>query len=1278
MKSFVLSTSLALCFGAFASLIQAQTCDVEAVATLETGSWGGEVSFTISDDNGLLAEGQGAADYTALETTFCLDNVTGCLVLEMIDSFGDGWNGAALDVSLPALGISLGTFTLAEGNYQAITFGEGCETDGTLVEGCTDPNAFNYDPAASVDDGSCSYDCICADIYAPVCGYDHFTGEYVTFSNECEAVCAQASIVWEGDCAEQPVYGCTDPEATNFDPEATNDDGSCVVIQDCGSDQIQVLVTLQTDIWGNEVSFSISNDNGILLTGQGLGDYTAFPSYFCLNDDSGCLILEMFDSFGDGWNGAVLDVALPELGISLGTFTLAEGNYQAITFGEGCENDGTLVEGCTDPNAFNYDPTASVDDGSCSYDCICDDVYDPVCGYDYFTGEYVTFSNECEAWCAQAYVVWDGDCADQPIYGCTDAEAINYNPDATQDDGSCVVIPTCGEGESAVVIETQSSDTLIDLGFWYSLYWNLTDAQGVHVDLVYDYYSQYELSTAYGCLQDGCYNFFLYDYGWANGEGSVDVTIAGETVNYSLDVNVFEDAFPIGVNSEGCEVFIPVYGCTDAEAVNYNPEATQDDGTCVIIPICGEGESALTIEVNGNDSLIDLGFYYSVYWNLTDENGMHVDLVYDYSQYEMAAAYGCLADGCYNFFLYDYGWEPGMASVDVTIGGNITTYEVAQNQFEAAFAIGVNTEDCEITIPVYGCTDPEAMNYNPDANTEDGSCLYPCECPDVYDPVCGYDYFSGDYVTYNNACEAECWNAWIVWDGDCSEQPIYGCTNPEALNYNPDATDDDGSCAVMPICGEGETEIVLQTMGGDSLNDLGIFVSLYWNLTTDLGQYVELVYDYNEVSTTAYGCLADGCYNFYLYDYGWQPGFGSVDMALNGEVSSYQVPADQYDAVFALGINTDGCEVTIPGCTDPEALNYYAMATVDDGSCQYPFICETGIEAYVYLYAVSETFGLDIVDEAGNVVYTQQDVPNYYGLYDEICLEASMCYTAILTGSGLDSLGWNEGSFGISTAFADVVFAEWPTNEGTWELQFSLDGSCGEGVGTIYGCTDPNALNFNPIALVDDGSCIYDDFCDGLVDVMFVLDGGLMPDEVALNVSNDNGEILMEMDGFTGSSQGCVPPGCYTVEMMDSNGDGWNGAFAELFIDGALAGTMALEEGNSETRVIGIGIECETPDNGGDSVGTSNVSEIAEASFQLFPNPGQDQISLKGQGVNPSTPLNISVYNADGRLVEQRSDAVSSGLNVWTLDASSWHAGLYIILVTQDETTTQHHWVKLR
>ena len=58
--------------------------------------------------------------------------------------------------------------------------------------------------------------------------------------------------------------------------------------------------------------------------------------------------------------------------------------------------------------------------------------------------------------------------------------------------------------------------------------------------------------------------------------------------------------------------------------------------------------------------------------------------------------------------------------------------------------------------------------------------------------MCAFDHFANTYVTFNNACEAECWNAWISWEGDCSEVPVYGCTNPEALNYNPEATTDDG------------------------------------------------------------------------------------------------------------------------------------------------------------------------------------------------------------------------------------------------------------------------------------------------------------------------------------------------------------------------------------------------------------------------------------------------------------------------------------------------------
>ena len=52
------------------------------------------------------------------------------------------------------------------------------------VLGCTDTLAANYNPEATIDDGSCEYDTI-------------------------------------------EVYGCRDSTATNYNSEATIDDGSC-------------------------------------------------------------------------------------------------------------------------------------------------------------------------------------------------------------------------------------------------------------------------------------------------------------------------------------------------------------------------------------------------------------------------------------------------------------------------------------------------------------------------------------------------------------------------------------------------------------------------------------------------------------------------------------------------------------------------------------------------------------------------------------------------------------------------------------------------------------------------------------------------------------------------------------------------------------------------------------------------------------------------------------------------------------------------------------------
>ena len=118
--------------------------------------------------------------------------------------------------------------------------------------GCTDSTAFNYDAAATIDDGSCDYgtsttDCegvvdgtaledlcgVCnpayvynfmmhistfvdnANILIPGLDYDP-SSEMVVMPGD------MGDIYWNASCS-----GCMDPSALNYDAAATIDDGSC-------------------------------------------------------------------------------------------------------------------------------------------------------------------------------------------------------------------------------------------------------------------------------------------------------------------------------------------------------------------------------------------------------------------------------------------------------------------------------------------------------------------------------------------------------------------------------------------------------------------------------------------------------------------------------------------------------------------------------------------------------------------------------------------------------------------------------------------------------------------------------------------------------------------------------------------------------------------------------------------------------------------------------------------------------------------------------------------
>ena len=132
-----------------------------------------------------------------------------------------------------------------------------------------------------------------------------------------------------------------------------------------------------TAMWGNEISWEITNDAGeVVLEGGNYSDYDADAFTHCF--EAGCYALHLYDSFGDGWNGAFISLNFPDQGLMFGDMTIETGNYAAfgLALGTECEDidtggggtgGNTDVYGCTDPAASNFNPLATVDDGSCLY-----------------------------------------------------------------------------------------------------------------------------------------------------------------------------------------------------------------------------------------------------------------------------------------------------------------------------------------------------------------------------------------------------------------------------------------------------------------------------------------------------------------------------------------------------------------------------------------------------------------------------------------------------------------------------------------------------------------------------------------------------------------------------------------------------------------------------------------------------------------------------------------------------------------------------------------------
>jgi len=631
---------------------------------------------------------------------------------------------------------------------------------------------------------------------------------------------------------EIPVYGCLDSLALNYNSGATFNDGTCE-FPNLGC----------TDPFALNYDLDANTENG--------------SCEYCVEGAEWVAQIELIDSYGDGWNGNNYYL-INEWGdtTSVGTVTSGYGEIDLVCLSPGCYimsvpqegsyptevsweitsagfpdvfvsggcpdiqpfnflSECSFVSGCTDSLALNYNELADFDDNSCTY----------------------------------------------PIYGCMDSLGLNYNQLATQDDGSCTYPIVCDENSNTYILNLYDT---------YGDGWN-GNTFTVNQDITENIFETTLLTGSEGvatfCLYDGCYTISVdggtwqEEITWDIEDENGDIILSGLAPQQSL----------FGVNTN-CN---STAGCTDPAALNFNELAETDDGSCTYLIECNEGFNSVVMELQTDP------YPQETSWDLISETG---DTLYSANGFtEVNTLYVdsvCVPNNQeITFHLYDsYGDGLTSGSGNGQFNFYVCGAQVfSGSAFESLYS-GFFTGCDGASIIVFGCTDENANNYSPDANTEDGSCEY-----DV----------------------------------------VLGCTDTLAVNVDLLADTDDGSCEYI-TCEFFEmlVEVNLMSTNGNGWNGLSYTLNSFDETILMEGTMND------GFETTNYYCLPNGCYLFTVPEYlGGETFNWSIIIEDKKQISGTSGVKDNF------GVN-EICEV-IMGCMDQSALNFNPLANLADASCVY-------------------------------------------------------------------------------------------------------------------------------------------------------------------------------------------------------------------------------------------------------------------------------------------------------------------------------------------------------
>jgi len=808
-----------------------------------------------------------------------------------------------------------------------------------------------------------------------------------------------------GSCINIP--GCTDSTAGNYNPAATLDDGSCggggAIV--CSAGQTLVTVEIMFDQYAGEIGWNIYTTAGALIHDAPQGQFANIQvgqivtKQICI-DDGTEIQFTITDAYGDGLGGAQFGGIDGTWIVYTDCDTISQGMGDfGLTYSEiGTVNQCVVADvfGCTDPAYQEYNSLANVDDGSC-----------------------ITFN----------------------IYGCIDPAAFNYDSTATSQYNN----PTCNNlltltdwadngWAGSFLVVTQGNT------FWGPF---TLESNQLQLDTLLPLNTSEEVHTYFYSFnqsqgtKDQCMFQIRNPYGLVIQEGGTNV--------FTDQIDVYNSPFDNGFYSSypDCDdnCIDRIYACIDSTAVNYVDTANTDDGSCYFNPGCTD-EAYLEYHTQGFVADYDDGSYCLNYANFgcMDINAFNYNSlatvnwtsVLDQTDPCIAKVFGCTDPTAFNFDplanTEDYSCIPFIyGCMDATQWNYDPTANTDNNSclpyiFGCTDSTALNYDALANTdngscIPfLYGCTDSLAINYNSLANTDDGSCIsIILGCTDVgaynYDPIANTD--DGTCIPFTYGCtDASQWNYDLTAntdDGSCIPF-IYGCTDPSQLNYNGLANTDNGSCTPFIY---GCTDSTAFNFDPLANTDNGSCTPIV------LGCTDTIAINYNPLANTEDGsCLGIiyGCTdpNYFNYNPLANTNDGTCIPFIYGCMDNTQFNFDQ------LANTDDGsCIPIVNGCTDATQFNYDVLANTDNGSC-IPFV-----------YGCNDASALNYNPLAN--------------ISDNTC-----CYISGCTDP--TALNYN------SAACYD-------------------DNSC---ITIISGCTDVGAYNYDPIANTSDSTaCLYDAGCYG-------------------------------------------------------------------------------------------------------------------------------------------------------------------------------------------------------